>query len=120
LGPHPAGGRLSRLPPWIRSRPVASLAVATAIWLAYDAYGLVTAPSRISPQVAAAADAGLSQDVAVALPFAPEQFHLKLFQTYGTVSGVQGRTVLVRRASPDAIHSIADLYWVERITPLGQ
>ncbi len=111
---------MTGLPTWMRSRPVASLAVAAAIWLAYDAYGLVTAPGRLSPQVAAAADAGLSQDVAVALPFVPEQFHLKLFQSYGTVSGVQGTTVVVRRASPDAIRSIAKLYWVERITPSGQ
>jgi hypothetical protein len=33
------------------------------------------------------------------------------------VSGVQGRTVLVNRVSPEDLRRIAHYYWVERISP---
>jgi hypothetical protein len=55
--------------------------------------------------------------VAITLGFTPENFHIRLFQSYGIVSGVQGRTVLVNRVSPEDIRRIAHYYWVERITP---
>lgn len=111
---------MRRLPAWVRSRPVLTCVVAAVVWLGYDTFGTLTAPGRLSPDVAAAAAAGRAQDVAVTLPFAPEQYHIKLFQSYGTVSGVRDTTVLVRRASPDAVHAIAKFYWVGHIDPIGQ
>ncbi len=58
------------------------------------------------------------QDVVVTLQFPPEQFHIKLFQSYGTVSGVRGDAVIIRRVPPEAVSEIARLYWVRQIEPL--
>jgi hypothetical protein len=54
--------------------------------------------------------------VAITLGFAPENFHIRLLQNYGVVSGVQGTTVLVNRVSPDDLRRIARYYWIQRIT----
>ncbi len=93
--------------------------LATAVlWLGGEACGTISAPSRLAPEVRAALDAGEVQDVAVTLPFKPEQFHIRLFQSYGTVSGVSGNTVLVRRVAPPSLWEIAKFYWVQSIDTL--
>lgn len=55
-------------------------------------------------------------NVVVTLGFAPEDFHIRLFQGYGVVSGVQGTTVLLNRVRPEDVARIARYYWVRRIT----
>ena len=49
----------------------------------------VTAPQRIDPALQAALRAGAPVAVAVTLGFAPENFHIRLFQSYGVVNGVR-------------------------------
>jgi hypothetical protein len=102
----------------LASRPVLTLLVVATLWLGGDACGTLTAPSRLSPDVRAALLAGRVQDVAVTLPFRPEQFHIRLFQEHGTVSGVSGNTVLVRRVAPESLREIAKNYWVQSIDAL--
>ena len=55
-------------------------------------------------------------NVSVVLGFPPEDFHVRLFQGYGVVSGVRGTTVLVSRVRPEDVRRIARYYWVRRIT----
>jgi hypothetical protein len=95
----------------------ATLGLALIITL-WEGFGWATAPTRISPELQAALDRHESAlyDIAVTLPFAPRQFHIKLFQSYGTFAGSQDTTVLIRRVAPDRIHEIARKYWVQRIT----
>src|SRR5574341_2523663 len=61
------------------------------------AYGRLTAPWRIAPAVRAELARGGYADIAVELPFKPEQFHINLFQQVGTVRGVRGDVVLIGR-----------------------
>jgi hypothetical protein len=53
--------------------------------------------------------------VAVTLGFAPEDFHIRIFQTHGIVSGVKGTTVLLSRVPASDVRRLARYYWVERI-----
>jgi hypothetical protein len=53
--------------------------------------------------------------VVVTLPFAPEDFHIRLFQGYGVVSGVRAPTVLLNRVRPEDVRQIARYYWIRRI-----
>ena len=55
-------------------------------------------------------------NVAVTLGFAPEDFHIRLFQSHGVVSGVRGTTVLLNRVPAEDVGRIARYYWVRRIT----
>jgi hypothetical protein len=54
-------------------------------------------------------------DVVVTLGFPPEDFHIRLFQGYGVVSGVQGNRILLKRVRPEEVRRIAQYYWVRRI-----
>ena len=92
------------------------LAVAVG-WGGWEAYLRLTAPGRIDPALAQALGRDPAVNVAVTLVFAPEDFHIRLFQTHGTVSGVRGTTVLINRVRADDVWRIARYYWVRRIAP---
>jgi hypothetical protein len=81
----------------------------------WEIYGRISAQARMTPAVHQALDSGEPVDVVLSLPFAPEQFHVKLLQRYGTVSGVQSTSVIVRRVPPDSLKELGKSYWIERI-----
>ncbi len=54
-------------------------------------------------------------NVRVRLGFAPEEFHIRLFQDYGVVRGVQGTTVLLDRVRAEDVGRPARYYWVHQI-----
>ena len=68
-----------------------------------------------TPALAAALAREPRVNVAVRLGFAPEDFHIRLFQGYGVVSGVQGTTVLLDRVRAEDVGRIARYYWVRGI-----
>jgi hypothetical protein len=100
-------------------RTVVFLGLVAAGWAGWEAFLRLSAPGRI--------DDGLEQrlgqpghvNIVVTLSFTPEDFHIRLFQDYGIVSGVQGTTVLINRVNRDDVWRIARHYWVRRIAPQG-
>jgi hypothetical protein len=86
----------------------------------WEGYGQVSSQSRFTPAVHQALAGNEPVDVVLSLPFAPEQFHVKLLQRYGTVSGVQSNTVIVRRVPPDKLKELGKSYWIERIDLEGR
>jgi hypothetical protein len=91
------------------------LAVAIA-WAGWELFLTVTASSRIDSALRPALEKRAPLAVAITLGFAPENFHIRLLQSYGVVNGVQGTTVLVNRVSPGDVRRIARYYWIQRIT----
>ena len=102
---------------FLRHRSAVFVLVVAAAWGAWELFLVLTAPGRIDPALEPALRDRAPVSVAITLGFAPENFHIRLFQSYGIVSGVQGRTVLVNRVSPEDLHRIAQYYWVQRIAP---
>jgi len=94
------------------------LAVALAVG-GFVAYGRLSAPWRIAPALAAGLAKGGHADIAVVLPFLPEQFHVNLFQQVGTVRGVRGNVVLIGRVPVDEVRRLAHYYWIRRIEPMA-
>ena len=94
--------------------------VVIVAWTSWELFLTLTAPGRIDPALQSALQERTPVAVAITLGFAPENFHIRLFQSYGVVSGVRETTVLVKRVSPDDLRRIARYYWVERITPQSQ
>lgn len=86
----------------------------------WEVYGRLSAQTRLMPAVHQALERDEQLDVVLKLPFAPEQFHVKLLQRYGTVSGVQSNTVIVRRVPPDKLKELGKSYWIERIDLEGR
>jgi hypothetical protein len=101
----------------LRHRTVRFVLVIAALWIAWQAYLAASAPRRLDPAVASALQHDGLLNVAVTLGFAPEDFHIRLFQGYGIVSGVRGTTVLLNRVPAADVQEIARYYWVRRIAP---
>jgi hypothetical protein len=104
---------------WLTHTTARFLLAVALILGGYAAYGWVTAPWRIAPALQARLGQGGYADIAVVLPFAPEQFHMNLFQQVGTVRGVRGDTVLIGRVPAAEVRRIARNYWIRRIDPLA-
>ena len=95
------------------------LLVVIVAWGGWEAFLRFSAPGRIDDALRAALAREPRVNVAVTLGFAPEDFHIRLFQEHGVVSGVKGTTILLNRVRPEDIHRIARYYWVKRISPLS-
>jgi hypothetical protein len=85
-------------------------------WLGWQAWLAVVAPAKIGT--------GFPDrqrvNAVVTLPFAPERFHILVFQRYGRVSGAEGNSVELRNIDKSQLGAIARFYWVRRIEPLQQ
>jgi hypothetical protein len=103
---------------FVQHKTVRFLMVAGLLLGGYVGYGVLTAPGRIAPALRARLAQGGYADIAVVLPFAPEQFHLNMFQQIGTVRGVKGTTVLIARVPVAEVRRLARYYWITRIEPL--
>jgi len=101
----------------LRHRTAWFLLVVGLAWGGWELYVSATVPRRLDPALAAALAGPAPVDVAVTLGFAPEDFHIRVFQGHGVVSGVRGTTVLLRRVPPDDVRRMARYYWVRRIAP---
>ena len=91
------------------------LIVVLVLALGWQAFLWVGATRRLDPALAHALDGGGVFNVAVTLGFAPEDFHIRIFQGHGIVSGVKGTTVLLNRVPAGDVKSISRYYWVQRI-----
>ena len=109
------GPGLQRALSVLRHRTVASLLIAAVLWGGWEAFVAVRAPRRIDPDLAQALAAQPQAKIAVTLGFAPEEFHVRLFQTYGVVSGVRGTTVVLDRVKSEDVRRLARYYWIRRI-----
>ena len=100
----------------LRHRSAVFLLVVAIAWGSWELFLTLTAPGRIDPALRPALEERAPLAVAITFGFAPENFHIRLLQSYGVVSGVQGTTVLVNRVSPEDVRRIARYYWIQRIT----
>ncbi|MBI2468877.1 MAG: hypothetical protein HYV62_13875 [Candidatus Rokubacteria bacterium] len=100
----------------LRHRTVLFLLVVAALWGGWEGFLVASAPGRLDGPLHAALDREALVNVTVTLGFPPEDFHVRLFQGYGVVSGVRGTTVLLNRVRPEDVRRIARYYWVRRIT----
>jgi hypothetical protein len=99
----------------LRHRTARFLVVVALLWAGWEAYLAISAGRRLDAALAGDLERGGLVDVAVTLAFAPEDFHIRIFQTHGIVSGVKGTTVLLSRVPAGDVRRIARYYWVERI-----
>ena len=99
----------------LRHRTAGFLVVVALLWVGWETYLTVSATRRLDPELARELDRGGLVNVAVTLGFAPEDFHIRIFQGHGIVSGVRGTTITLNRVPAGDIRTIARYYWVQRI-----
>lgn len=101
---------------WYRRRDVLFIAIVTAIVAVYYAYGYATGPGRITPQLQAALDADPKRvNIVITPKFAPEQFHMAVFQKYGSMRGTEGMAATLYRVKPADVRRLSRRYWIEKI-----
>ena len=99
----------------LRHRTARFAFVVVALVVGWQAYLALSAPGRLDAVLAADLERGGYVNVAVTLGFPPEDFHIRVFQTHGIVSGVRGTTVLLNRVGPDDVRRISRYYWVRKM-----
>jgi hypothetical protein len=100
---------------WLRHRTAVFLLAMAVLWGAWEAYLRLSASWRLGDDVTRALARQPLVNVAITLGFAPEEFHVRLFQTHGVVSGVRGTTVLLNRVPAEDVARIGRYYWVRRV-----
>ena len=99
----------------LRHRTAWFLVVVTLLWAGWESYLTLSAADRLDGALARELERGGLVNVAVTLGFAPEDFHIRIFQAHGIVSGVKGTTVLLNRVPAGDVRTISRYYWVQRI-----
>jgi hypothetical protein len=105
---------------WHRARRILchrAVAVTAALLLSWGAFWIWAAWTG-SRKLAAAglADAGGGRvHVAVTLDFAPEAFHMMLFQSMGRLIEVKGKTAYLMDVRGEDARSLARQYWVKEL-----
>jgi hypothetical protein len=99
----------------LRHRTIRFLVVVALLWIGWETYLMVSATGRLDPALASELDSGGLVNIAVTLGFAPEDFHIRIFQGHGIVSGVRGTTIALNRVPVSDVRKIARYYWVQRI-----
>ena len=92
--------------------------IALGLLAGYAAWQLflsLAAPGKISPGFPADRE---RVNAIVILPFAPERFHLLVFQRYGRVSGTGEDSVELRGVRRADLPAVARPYWVRRVEPM--
>ena len=96
-------------------RPVFAVLVLAVLVYGAEVYGGLTAERRLAPEVKAALGTQRYLGVEIVLDFPPEDFHMKYFQAVGTMGGVHGTTVVMRRIMAEQGRELAGHYWIRRI-----
>jgi hypothetical protein len=99
----------------LRHRTARFLVAVALLWIGWETYLVVSARWRLDPALARDLDAGGLVNVVVTLGFAPEDFHIRIFQGHGIVSGVRGTTVLLNRVPAGDVRQISRYYWVQNV-----
>ena len=90
--------------------------VVGAIFLAYFAYGYVTSFDRVTERLSARlAEYPTRVNIAITTNFAPESFHMELYQQFGRMRGTKGNTAILFRVRPSAVAQLSRRYWIKEI-----
>ncbi len=101
---------------WHHRRDIRFLIFVAAILAAYFGYGYATGPSRITDRLEIALDMDPpTVNIRVTSKFAPEAFHMGVYQDLGAMRGNKGNTTTLFRVTPGDVRKLSRKYWVERI-----
>ncbi|HWT82284.1 MAG TPA: hypothetical protein VN648_26160 [Candidatus Methylomirabilis sp.] len=104
---------------WPRVLRYRAVAVTAALFLAWGAFSMWAAWSgwRKLTEAGLATARGGSIHVAVTLDFAPEAFHMMLFQSIGRLIEVKGKTAYLMDVRMEDARRLASEYWVKELRP---
>ncbi len=101
---------------WRHRRDLWFLIVVGAVLAGYHGYVYATSFGRMTDRL----QARLAQhperlNIAITTPFAPEAFHMGIYQRYGSMRGTTGNTAILFRVRISDVTRLSRRYWVEKI-----
>ena len=101
---------------WYHRRDVRFVGVVAAALIIFYSHGFITGPDKISGALAEALAGGRARiNIQVETLFAPEAFHMSVYQELGSMRGSEGKVTTLHRVKPADIHSLSRKYWVAKI-----
>ena len=101
---------------WYHRRDVRFVGVVAATLIAFYSYGFITGPDKISSALAELLSSGKTRiNIQVETLFAPEAFHISVYQDLGSMRGSEGKITTLHRVKPADVHTLSRKYWVAKI-----
>ncbi len=101
---------------WTGRRDVGFLLFIGLIVGSYQLWGYATGPSRLTDRLTAALAKGPKRlNIVVTSKFAPEAFHMGIYQELGSMRGSSDNSATLYRVRPSAIRRLSRFYWIEKI-----
>ena len=101
---------------WYHRRDVRFVSVVAAALILFHSHGFITGPAKISGALAEALSSDKARlNIQVETLFAPEAFHMSVYQELGSMRGSEGTVTTLHRVKPAAIYLLSRKYWVARI-----
>jgi hypothetical protein len=88
-----------------------------AVWLAFQAWLTIAAPTKISKDLTGTSD---KVNIQITMPFTPERFHVLAFQKYGRIAGADDQSIGLRGVKRTDLTAVARPYWVTSVGPLKE
>lgn len=106
----------SRRRRWRHHPTVRFLTVVFVLWGLYWSYGYLSGPTRRTNRLnATLALNPATVNLLVTTTFAPEEFHIQLYQKLGSMRGVNGQTAKLYGVSPSHTRQLSRYYWITQI-----
>ena len=101
---------------WRDHPTVRFLTVIVVLWGLYWVYGYMSGPSRRTARLNAALGMNpTTVNLLVTTKFAPEEFHIQLYQKIGNMRGVTGETAKLYGVAPADARRLSRYYWIAQI-----
>ncbi len=98
---------------WYHRRDVRFVVIVAAALIIFYSHGFITGPDKISSALAEALAGDKARiNIQVETLFAPEAFHMGVYQELGSMRGSDGKITTLHRVKPADIHALSRKYWV--------
>jgi hypothetical protein len=102
---------------WYHRRDLRFLSLVAFVLLVFYAYGYATADQKISEDLVAKISQSNSRvNIFVKARFAPEAFHMSIYQKVGNVRGNAKEVTTLHRVLPSDIKMLSRKYWITNIS----
>jgi hypothetical protein len=109
---------MSKLKHGFNKKTLVILAAILIAFISWQTYIYKSAEAKIPPPLKQSLQQKNRLNIAVELNFPAEEFHIRLFQRYGTVTNVKGNSVNILRITPDNVKKVTRYYWVKSVQEL--
>ena len=101
---------------WFHRRDLRFMMAVGAVLAAYFGYGYATSFDRVTARLSDQLANNPSRvNITITTKFAPEAFHMELYQRFGSMRGTTGNTVILFRVKPSAVAELSRRYWIQEI-----